>query len=176
MPVYPGALRFARDSARTGRTQRPRTVVECICDLSQIDVLMQETHGNQTLPKVTGTGDVPDPYPSLWGFTCCLVAELMSPSLPSCQSQHEHRIQRRNNPRHEGARRRPITTMQPIESSTRHFRSCESATRGSMRLTPQRVLTRQATFPSEASSSGLRFAVKTVATLSSCSFMEGRAT
>src|ERR1017187_8105005 len=58
-------FRFARDSARTGRTQRPRTVVECICDLSQIDVLMQETHGNQTLPKVTGTGDVPDPYPSL---------------------------------------------------------------------------------------------------------------
>ena len=51
-------FRIARDSARTGRTQRPRTVVERICDLSQIDVLMQETHGNQTLPKITGTGDV----------------------------------------------------------------------------------------------------------------------
>src|ERR1017187_10791653 len=74
MPVYPGALRFARDSARTGRTQRPRAVVECICDFSQIDVLVQETHGNQTLPKVTGTGDAPDPYPSAMRvhmLSCC---------------------------------------------------------------------------------------------------------
>jgi hypothetical protein len=52
------------------------------------------------------------------------------------------------------ARRQPLTTMQTIESSTRHFRSCGSATRGSMRLTPQRVLTRQSTFTSEASTNG----------------------
>ena len=50
------------------------TAVECICDLAQIDVIMRETCGNQDLPKVTGTGDARDPYPSAMRvhmLSCC---------------------------------------------------------------------------------------------------------
>jgi len=151
------------------------TAVECICDLAQIDVIMRETCGNQDLPKVTGTGDALDPYPSAMRvhmLSCCgayvVLFAFLSVAAPAQNPAPQH-------PRREGAPRRSITTMQPRKfDRTLSFMRERNARQYA--IDPSKGVGEASSVSIGAIEPRITIHVKTEATWSSCSFMEGPAT